>query len=128
MKDIIEIIDTKDTRLTDDFINEVRFFGSKDGYTYKDYLYISEIWHADRLVAKIYNRESKRYKDFENVLVSVGLKLLRHVYPEREDFDSSDDYYEYLLSATNADSDFADLWLIEDGWAIRWALYNIAYC
>ena len=54
----IEIIDTNDSRLTKDFINEVSFFGRVDQYQYKDYLYVSQIFRDGKEVARIHNKEA----------------------------------------------------------------------
>lgn len=53
----IEILDKEDRNLTPDFIREVSFYGkSRDGvYTYKDYLYDSEIRRDGKLVAIIHS-------------------------------------------------------------------------
>ncbi len=57
----IEIIDHDDNRLTEDFINEVDFFGSVDNYTRRDYLYVSHIYRDGKEVARVHNLYEDRY-------------------------------------------------------------------
>lgn len=48
-----------DPRLTEDDCREISYYGERNGYTYKDYMYISEIRDSDgNLAAKIHNNAS----------------------------------------------------------------------